>query len=199
MRASDSIELGCDQQARLLALARASIGYGCEHGALQALPSSEESWLVRPQACFVTLMQQQQLRGCIGSLQPRRALQDDVNENAYAAAFRDPRFPPLQRQELATIRIELALLSAIVALVPVSSEAALLQQLRPERDGVVIEQDGRRATFLPKVWQQFAGDGAAFLRQLRQKAGLPAAFDPAAQYSVYQVQAFAELEPVQRF
>ena len=194
MRASDWIELDHGQQQQLLALARASIAYGCLHGSAKTLPLAEAPWLARPQACFVTLLQQGHLRGCIGSLQPRRALQDDVNENAYAAAFRDPRFPPLPPQQLAELQIELSLLSAVQALPVVAEEAALLQQLRPQRDGVLIEQDGRRATFLPKVWPQFDGDGPAFLRHVRQKAGLPAEFDPAAQYSVYQVQAFAEAD-----
>ncbi|NQD35489.1 AmmeMemoRadiSam system protein A [Permianibacter sp. IMCC34836] len=190
-------ELSVSQQQQLLALARRSIESGCRNGRplplekIVPLDESAAEWLRQPAACFVTLTLAEQLRGCIGSLSPRRSLALDVSDNAFAAAFRDPRFPPVQAQELTRLCIEIALLSAPVPLAAVADEAALLAQLRPAIDGVVLEQDGRRATFLPKVWSHF-DEGRAFLAALRQKAGLPTPFDPAARYSVYQVTAFSE-------
>lgn len=182
-----------DQQRRhLLTLARYSIESGCQNGRLAEPNADAPAWLQQEAACFVTLTAIGNLRGCIGSLWPRRSLASDVTENAFAAAFRDPRFPPVQLAELASLCIEIAVLSAPAALPSVSDEQALLSLLRPDVDGVVLEQSGRRATFLPKVWSHF-DEPTEFLAALRQKAGLPTAFDPAARYSVYQVTAFAEL------
>jgi AmmeMemoRadiSam system protein A len=125
-----------------------------------------------PGASFVTLTQGGELRGCIGSLEAHRPLLDDVRANARAAALRDPRFPPLVASELARTRVEVSLLTLAEPL-PVSSEADACRQLRPGVDGVILSAGGRRATFLPQVWEQLP-EPANFLARLRQKAGLPA-------------------------
>lgn len=190
------------QRQALLELARASIAYGLQQHETPPLPAELSDWLQVPTATFVTLTvrhrpehrvgkQDERLRGCIGSLQAYRSLAEDVSENAYAAAFRDPRFLPVGAAEFGQLRIELSLLSPLQPLPPVHSDAALLAQLRPGCDGLVLVQHGRRATFLPKVWSHFA-EPLAFLQALRQKAGLPAEFDREAQYSVYQVEVFSE-------
>lgn len=192
MPVSASTELTPLQQQRVLQLARLSIRQALAADSSSVL-CADEAWLQQPRAVFVTLYRQAELRGCIGSLQARRSLFDDVCQNACAAAFRDPRFPPLQPRELSDLLIEVAVLTPAQALPAVASESELLRQLRADIDGVIVEQAGRRATYLPKVWAHFT-EPAAFLCSLRQKAGLPAAFDPVACYSVYQVQAFAEGE-----
>lgn len=155
----------------LLPIARASIvgALGRRQAALEAAP-----WLHEPGACFVTLTQQGELRGCIGSLGAHRPLLADVKANAVAAAFHDPRFAPLSARELEITEVEVSLLSPMQALT-FASEAEALAQLRPGLDGVVFEFGARRSTFLPQVWEQLP-DTDAFMAHLKHKAGLPVSF-----------------------
>ena len=126
-------------------------------------------------ATFVTLTKSgargPELRGCIGSLQAAQPLAADVAQNALAAAFRDPRFPPLTREEWPQVRVEVSLLSAPKPM-RFADEADLLAQIRQGDDGVILECDGRRATFLPQVWESIP-DKRQFLAELARKAGLP--------------------------
>ncbi len=161
-----------DDKGRIvLAIARAAISSKFGKGL-----SSDESapWLSGPGACFVTLTINGQLRGCIGSLEPYRPLLLDLKENALAAAFRDPRFPPLGEQELMDIRVEVSLLSPVIPL-RFRDEDDALAQLRPGIDGVLLEFGRNRGTFLPQVWEQLPTPGQ-FLHHLKIKAGLPPAF-----------------------
>lgn len=125
-------------------------------------------------ATFVTLRLAGELRGCLGTLEPLRALDEDVRANARAAAFRDPRFAPLVRSEFAVATIEVSLLQPTQPLA-VADEAAAVAALRPHVDGVILTWRGSRATFLPQVWENVA-DAREFLRLLKRKAGLPADF-----------------------
>ncbi len=155
----------------LLALARNAIAARLGQPAPAAeIPSMPE--LTAPGATFVTLTQDGILRGCIGSLSPHRALADDVFANAQAAAFRDPRFPPLAVDELATTRIEVSLLDPSEPL-PCTDEAEAIARLRPGIDGLVLSCGAQRATFLPQVWDSLP-QPRDFLARLKQKAGLPA-------------------------
>ena len=149
--------------------------------------------LAAPGATFVTLSRHGALRGCIGTLDARRSLAADVRANAVAAAFADPRFPRLSAAEWATTSVEVSLLSKPEA-VPVESESALLAQLRPGIDGVVLECEGRRATFLPQVWDSLR-EPVAFLGELKRKAGLPHDFwSPALRVSRYSVTKWREID-----
>jgi AmmeMemoRadiSam system protein B/AmmeMemoRadiSam system protein A len=130
--------------------------------------------LARPGATFVTLQQGGELRGCVGSLEAVRSLGQDVRHNARAAAFHDPRFDPVAAHEVEGLRIEVSLVGAARPL-DVRCEAEALRSLRPAVDGVILECRGRRATFLPQVWQQLERP-ADFLRALKHKAGLPRDF-----------------------
>lgn len=138
--------------------------------------AADAAWLDAPGASFVTLTSGRApggaLRGCIGSLGARRPLREDVEANAVAAALHDPRFAPLTARELDDTVVEVSVLSVPAAL-PAADEAELLARLRPGVDGVVLSACGRRATFLPQVWEQLP-DPADFLARLRRKAGLPA-------------------------
>lgn len=131
-------------------------------------------WLQQQGATFVTLMQDDRLRGRHGSLDAMRPLHEDVVTNAVAAAFRDPRFAPLRKDDLQAITIEIAVLSALESL-HASDESIALKQLRPGQDGVVLRYGRHRSTFLPESWSQYA-DPADFLAQLKYKAGLPPDF-----------------------
>ena len=162
---------GQDLGRALLTIARSAIG-----GELGlAVPQTpDHSTLQQPSATFVTLRQGSDLRGCIGSLEPLRPLGVDVRENALAAAFRDPRFAPLEAAEFGATSVEVSLLSAAEP-IRVIGEDDLLGRLRPGIDGVTLEYGGRRATFLPQVWQTFA-DPRDFLVSLKRKLGVPAGF-----------------------
>ena len=121
-------------------------------------------------AVFVTLNLHGGLRGCIGSLTAYRPLIDDLIDNACSAAFKDPRFFPLSLQEFDDVEIEVSLLSP-PEVVEYSSIADLKAKVRPGIDGVVLTLYGRRATFLPQVWDELP-DFDLFFSHLCQKAGL---------------------------
>ncbi len=155
----------------LLRLARQSIQHGLERGGpLPVDPSGFPPELTVIRATFVTLEKEGALRGCIGSLTAVRPLVEDIAHNAYSAAFKDPRFPPVEPQEVDTLEIHLSILSPPEPM-QVASEEDLIARLRAGTDGLIIEDDGRRATFLPSVWRSLP-EPKLFLRHLKQKAGL---------------------------
>jgi len=134
-----------------------------------------EPWLAERAATFVTLRDSLgDLRGCIGTIDPHRALAEDVAHNAFAAAYRDPRFPPLRDSERATTAVEVSVLTPRVPFAA-ATEAEAVGRLEPGIDGLVFEFHGQRATFLPQVWENIS-DPLDFLCELRRKAGLPARF-----------------------
>lgn len=158
---------------RLLDLALESIRYGLEHG--RQLPVRNEDFpaeLQRIGAAFVTLNINHNLRGCIGHLEAFQPLVQDVAENAFAAAFRDPRFPPLGTGELDRLEIHISLLTPAKEMT-FRSEQDLLGQLQPGIDGLILQEGRRRGTFLPSVWESLR-EPEGFLRHLKMKAGLPA-------------------------
>jgi AmmeMemoRadiSam system protein B/AmmeMemoRadiSam system protein A len=156
----------------LLGLARASIAHRLGLGPAPQADRSAAPWLARPGASFITLSLQGRLRGCIGSLAAARSLDEDVIANAALAAFRDPRFAPLTAAEWPQVQVEVSVLSAPKPL-EFADEAELLSRLVPGEDGLILEKDGRRGTFLPQVWETLP-EPRQFLAQLRLKAGLPA-------------------------
>lgn len=177
------------EQGRLLiALARNAIAH--EFGELAAdLPHPD--WLDQPGAVFVTLTQHGDLRGCIGSLEAHRPLIDDLQANARAAAFNDPRFPPLSGDELPATQVEVSILSPAEPM-RFNSEIDALAQLRPGIDGVIFEHGWHRATFLPQVWEQLP-EARQFMANLKRKAGLAADFwADDLRLSRYQVEKFKE-------
>lgn len=163
--------MATDQGLILLTLARNAIAQALDE---RTRSHTEPSWLDEPGAAFVTLTQHGELRGCVGSLEARRALRADVEANAQAAAFRDPRFAPLGPREYAYTDIEVSLLSALTVIEFAGHEQALAE-LQPGVDGVVFEYGARRSTFLPQVWEQLP-EPRQFLAHLKQKAGLPVDF-----------------------
>jgi hypothetical protein len=153
----------------LLPIARAAIAR-----ALNLLHTADETapWLEEHGACFVTLTQHGELRGCIGTLQAYRSLLSDIKSNAVSAALRDPRFAPLAAEEFDSIRIEVSLLSASEPMT-IRHEEDAIAQLRPGIDGVIFEYGLQyRSTFLPQVWEQLP-EPHQFMAHLKRKAGLP--------------------------
>jgi len=160
---------GPEPQGRiLLPIARAAISR-----ALNVPYAADETapWLAEHGACFVTLTQSGELRGCIGTLQAHRPLLADVKSNAVSAAIHDPRFMPLSVKELDITTVEISLLSPTTAM-EVRDEADALAQIRPNVDGIVFEFGSYRSTFLPQVWEQLP-QPRQFMAHLRRKAGLP--------------------------
>ena len=182
--------MATDRGPTLLAIARGAIA-----GSLgePAPPFDAASWLQEPGATFVTLQMQGELRGCVGSLLAKKPLREDVETNARASAFHDPRFPPLSRGEYPGIEIEVSLLSPMEKLA-FESQMHLLTLLRPGMDGVVLEYGWQRGTFLPQVWEQLP-DPKTFLAHLKQKAGLSADFwSDEIRISLYTVKKWREHE-----
>lgn len=166
-----SVSYGAEHGRTLLRIARASIT-GALEGGSAAAPEANETWLRESRATFVTLTQGQELRGCVGALEAQRPLAEDVAANARAAAFEDSRFKPLTHEEFALARIEVSLLSTAKT-IEFEDHADLLRRLRPGVDGVILEQteEGRRATFLPQVWEDLS-DPEQFIGRLKHKAGI---------------------------
>jgi AmmeMemoRadiSam system protein A len=163
--------MSTERGATLLALARGAIAAALGETAPGYAPAA---WLDEPGASFVTLTARGTLRGCIGSLCAERMLRVDVEHNARAAAFRDPRFAPLTRHEYPDIEVEVSLLSPLEPLA-FESEAQLLTLLRPGVDGLLLEFGRSRGTFLPQVWEQLP-EPSAFLAHLKRKASLSSDF-----------------------
>jgi AmmeMemoRadiSam system protein A len=163
------------QRQRTLQIARESIGTALGLNPPPkwkiGLDGQGESWLREYRASFVTLKLGGELRGCIGSLEAHRSLAEDIAHNAQAAAFRDPRFAPLNAEEFARVKVEVSVLSPAKRL-HFSSHAELARSLNPGQDGLILECGNRRGTFLPQVWEQLP-DPEQFLAHLKNKAGLP--------------------------
>lgn len=160
-----------EERQMLLTLARKAIASAAQGKELPPLDLDELPESLRSEgASFVTLNKQGMLRGCIGSLEARRPLALDVRENAVGAALRDPRFPPVQPEEVDNLHIEISVLSTPEPL-DYDDGDDLLAKLRPGVDGVVIERDWHRGTFLPQVWDKIS-DPQQFLHRLCLKAGL---------------------------
>lgn len=170
-RTDKAFELSLDQQQELLGLAAAAIRYGLVNKTIMPVNTNDyDPDLQKPRACFVTLTRNEQLRGCIGSLDVKRALLENVIHNAWQAAFNDPRFPDVKHDELDSLHISISALTAPTTM-QASSEQDLLSQLRPGVDGLIIDDGLHRATFLPSVWHQLPQPDN-FIRQLKIKAGI---------------------------
>jgi AmmeMemoRadiSam system protein A len=170
-------------RTQLLALARASIAARLAGTWSTEPPATAHSpALDQPRSSFVTLRIGEELRGCCGSLDAGRPLYRDVWQNAVAAGFGDPRFPPLRAEEWPRCHLHLSVLS-LPEQIHVADEAELRATLRPHVDGLVLELPHAvqtaagyvrpgRATFLPAVWEQLP-DANSFLQHLKRKAGWP--------------------------
>jgi len=160
------------EQDQLLALARESIAHGLKYGrAVEPASSEYDDNLKQSAACFVTLTESDNLRGCIGHLSAIQPLFEDVAENAFSAAFKDPRFPELREDELERIDIEISILTPSTPM-EFTDEADLLAQIEEGIDGLILEDGYYRGTFLPTVWESLP-DKQDFWKHLKMKAGLP--------------------------
>ncbi len=122
-------------------------------------------------ACFVTLKEHDGLRGCIGSIIAHQPLINDLVQHAQDAAFRDPRFLPVEEREIKDLTIDISLLSEPKQM-KFSDEADLLKQIVPYKDGIIIKDGNKQAVYLPSVWEELP-DKELFLKSLKVKAGMP--------------------------
>ncbi len=181
------LSLSDSEQQQLLQTAWASLRSGLVYGrpCQPTLAGASEN-LVQPAATFVTLYQHGQLRGCIGRLEAVRPLLIDVAENAFQAAFHDPRFAPVSKTEVDELKLEISILTTPEA-ITATSEADLIGQLTPDQDGLILRWQQHQATFLPSVWQSLP-EPSAFLRNLKLKAGLAGDFwQPDIEFQRYRV------------
>lgn len=160
------------EQKTLLSVARDSIEYGLQGNMMKTIDITNYSPRLQENgASFVTLKVKDQLRGCIGSLEAYRPLVADVAYNAYAAAFKDPRFYPLTDFEFPDLHLHISVLNKPESMT-FDSEEDLLRQLRPNIDGLILTEGTHRGTFLPSVWETGL-DAETFFKHLKLKAGLP--------------------------
>jgi AmmeMemoRadiSam system protein A len=157
--------IGSEARSFLLRLARATIAARLGGRALPAA-APEDPVLLEPRGAFVTLTSSGRLRGCIGHVVGVSPLWMSVRDNALAAAFGDPRFPPLAGHELAAVRIEISALSPLVECAP--------EEVTVGRDGVLVERGAARGLLLPQVAVEHGWDREAFLDHTCRKAGLAA-------------------------
>lgn len=181
--------LSSEARAGLLALARGTLEAHFRGEPPPRLPSDRAEAFGEPRALFVTLRRDGRLRGCIGTLAPEGDLSRTVPRFALRAAFEDPRFPGLERDELAGCTIEISVLTAPR---PVEDP----QEIVVGRDGLILEFGGRRGLLLPQVAVEWGFDRLSFLAELSKKAGLPAdAWQrPEARLWSFQAEVFAEGE-----
>ena len=196
MAPSFCIDLSAAEKLRLLEIARQSIESGLNGGKLLRLDHQQLNGMLTAQlGSFVTLIQHQELRGCMGAMESSDPLAHTVVSCAFNAAFRDPRFAQLNSDELADTRIEISVLSAIEPLT-VTDRDDLLNQLRPHVDGLLLEDRHHHSTFLPKVWEKINAP-EKFLEQLLQKAGLsPNYWSETISFQRYQTNSFGDMDPL---
>jgi len=191
---SDMMKLDKEDQKFLLKLARDSIRHYLSKGKILEIgpggvPSKQ---LVEEGACFVTLHKNNELRGCIGTLEAHRPLFMDVIDNAVASAVGDPRFPALSLPELEHVTISISVLTEPKDF-PVKGPDDLLTKIIPNKHGLILQHGLARATFLPVVWEQLP-EKEVFLQHLSMKAGLSADGwrDPQTKFYVYEAIEFSE-------
>ena len=193
------MSLDTPERRELLALARASIDSALSRPRASGELIPFTAALLPPaltvrRSSFVTLRRNEELRGCCGTLDAPRPLAEDVWRNAWAAAFNDYRFPALTAAEWPQINVHLSLLTVPEPLA-VATEEQLLAVLRPSMDGLILESDTGRATFLPAVWEQLP-DPVQFVRHLKMKAGWPATYwSDRVRCLRYSTESFGEEEP----
>lgn len=169
----------------LLKLARQAIEHHLEVSGLLAVPKLPDE-LLTPRGCFVTLRKNGQLRGCIGTFSEAEPLAENVIRMAVAAAFKDPRFPPLQRKELGQIKIDLSVLGPL-------EKVASLDEIQIGRHGIHVQLGYKSGTFLPEVAVEQKWTVPEFVTYCaREKAGLDPKEIAKAEISRYTVTKISE-------
>ena len=159
------MDLSATDQELLFRVARESIQTYLK-GDQAVLPQNTSPGLSQLMGVFVTLNRHGRLRGCIGYLEAVKPLLEAVQEMAIAAAFRDPRFPPLKEEELADLEVEISILSPM-------RQIKNIEDIQVGHHGLYLEQGHRKGLLLPQVATEYGWDRLTFLKQTCTKAGLP--------------------------
>ncbi|MFA5392268.1 MAG: AmmeMemoRadiSam system protein A [Candidatus Paceibacterota bacterium] len=160
------------QQHYLLSLTRRTIEkYLQTQEIIQIDKNNIESIFLIKKATFVTLEKDNELRGCMGELEPQKPLYESIINNSLASAFLDPRFPPVKTDELKDIIIEISILSSLNKIPLFKNSEELLNYCSQKKPGLLIKKNGFQATFLPQVWEELP-EAKNFMTQLCLKAGM---------------------------
>ena len=175
------------ERVRLLQFVREALERDLAGAELPAPPPFPR--LAETGSCFVNLKEAGELRGCIGNIEAFEPLGENLLRNAINASQSDPRFPPLEAEELPFILIELSILTP-------ASPIASAEEFRIGQDGIILRLGGRGAVFLPQVAPEQHWDRETTLRYLSRKAGLPedAWRRPEARLFTFQAEVFGEEE-----
>ncbi|MFN3420958.1 MAG: TIGR00296 family protein [Armatimonadota bacterium] len=192
--------LNLEQGKFLVKLARKAISSVLQSGEFPSVSGEVDEVLKEKRGVFVTLHEQvgdeRMLRGCIGIPYPVKPLIEATIESAINSAFRDPRFPPVEADELDKLMVEVSVLTP-PQLVEVSDPQEYPSQIVIGRDGLMVESDWQRGLLLPQVAVEHRFDATTFLEQTCLKAGLPKDAWRRGKVKVYvfQAQIFAETKP----
>lgn len=181
------------EQKKLLEISRDTLLFYFENSKKIELDSKKlNKKFLEKKATFVTLTLGDQPRGCVGNILPKFPLYKDIINNSLSAAFADPRFPNLKKDELNNTKIEISVLSKPKRIIFDSIED-LLKKIKPFEHGIILQSSFHQATFLPQVWEDLP-DKRDFLTNLSMKAGLSADAwkDPEVEYFNYTIEHFSE-------
>ncbi|MCJ7634699.1 TIGR00296 family protein [Candidatus Bathyarchaeota archaeon] len=171
-----SFELTLNEGAYLVRLARHAITDYLEFKMTIPVPIDVEEKMLRKCGVFVTLndvrRSVEELRGCIGYPTPKLPLVEATIDAAISAATRDPRFPPVEKNELASISIEVSILTP-PSLIRVKNPKEYPHQVEIGRDGLILEHGWSKGLLLPQVPVEWKWDSEEFLGHCCMKAGLP--------------------------
>lgn len=174
-----------EEKEALLRIARGSIE--AELDGKKQPESAGKGVLEEKRGAFVSLKKRGKLRGCIGFIEARKPLAKTVEEMAAAAAFQDPRFPPLRREELQDLKLEVSVLSPLRRVFDVS-------EIEVGTHGLYVRRGGRAGLLLPQVATEWRWDRELFLKETCRKAGLaPDAWrDPDTEIYIFSADVFGE-------
>jgi AmmeMemoRadiSam system protein A len=182
------LPVNLEEQHRLLRWARQTIEAAVRGTAQVEVADAELTEGLRaPHGAFVTIKKRGELRGCIGKMDFERPLWENMISAAVASALEDPRFPPLQAEELSEVRLEISVLEPPMPL-------ARVEDFDAQRHGIIIQKGFRRGLLLPKVAQEYGWDARKTLEMVCWKAGLPpqAWREPDAQLQIFEASDFGE-------
>jgi AmmeMemoRadiSam system protein A len=192
MASTTTFDVSPEQGAWAVHHARDVVETTVETGSRPPAPNDPDPVFDVESGAFVTLRRDAALRGCIGRPRPTQPLLEALRSAAVGAATDDPRFPPVEPDELSAITVEVSLLSPPRPLERVDPEGVTVGQ-----DGLIVRRDGQRGLLLPQVAVDQGWDAEAFLRATCRKAGLPEDSweRPATSVDRFRAQVFAETEP----
>ncbi len=196
-------ELSFEEGVFLVRLARRAVEYYFETGEKLQPPPETPERLWRPGAAFVTIetfhsYEVRELRGCIGYVEAVKPLVEAVIDVALQAAFEDPRFPPLRREELPRVTFEVSVLGPLEELP--RDPAARLESFEIGRHGLVARRGFFQGLLLPQVPVEYLWDEETFLAETCVKAGMEPScwLDPETRFYRYSARLWRERDPVTR-